>query len=124
MLRQTGSAACDRHVAGATLWLGMARLQRAWLLQDALTEELVGLAAGLKQNAAAMQKAVTDRGRLLEDADTALHDNLANVKRSAQESKVMVRRCALILQYRSQATLCLFCLLACQWRSASQDGTA
>lgn len=61
-------------------------------MQDTLTEELVGLAAGLKRNAAAMQTAVADRGRLLEDADLALERNLEGAKQSAKQSKVIYRK--------------------------------
>ena len=61
-------------------------------VQNALTEELVGMAAGLKRNAAAMQTAVADRGRLLEEADSALEHNLAGAVRSSKESKVMYRK--------------------------------
>ncbi|MCJ1422154.1 hypothetical protein MMC29_000033 [Sticta canariensis] len=64
--------------------------------QDTLTEELVGLAAGLKRNAAAMQTSVADRGRLLEDADLALERNLAGAKKSAKQCKVMYRKCVWI----------------------------
>lgn len=68
------------------------RIERQRNMQDTLTEELVGLAAGLKRNAAAMQTAVADRGRLLEDADLALERNLEGAKQSAKQSKVIYRK--------------------------------
>ena len=60
-----------------------------------MTEELVGLAAGLKHNAAAMQNAVSNRGHLLEEADAALDANLAAAKRSSKDSKIIHRKCGL-----------------------------
>ena len=61
-------------------------------MQDSLTDEMVGLAAGLKRNAAAMEGAVRERGRLLDTAETMLDGNLDGTKRSVRESKVIRTR--------------------------------
>lgn len=84
------AAANSRYSLGAgTCWA----CKPSGALQDDLTEELVSLAAGLKRNAAAMQAAVSSRGRLLEDADVALEANLAAAKRSSKESQIVRRKC-------------------------------
>ncbi|KAK9839611.1 hypothetical protein WJX81_000780 [Elliptochloris bilobata] len=71
---------------------GMEAIQRQQNLQDTLTDEMVGLAAGLKRNAAAMEGAVKERGRLLDSAETMLDGNLDATKRSVRESKVIRTR--------------------------------
>jgi len=60
--------------------------------QDTLTEEMVGLAAGLRANAAAMEGAVRERGRLLDGAEALLDGNLDATKRSVRESKAVRTR--------------------------------
>ena len=61
-------------------------------MQDTLTDEMVGLAAGLKRNAAAMEGAVRERGRLLDGAETMLDGNLHGTQRSVRESKAVRTR--------------------------------
>ncbi len=61
-------------------------------MQDTLTEEMVGLAAGLKRNARAMEAAVTKRGVLLADTDAAVEHNLAATKKSVKRSKEEYKR--------------------------------
>lgn len=60
--------------------------------QDTLTDEMLGLAAGLKRNAAAMEGAVRERGRLLDTAETMLDGNLHGTQRSVRESKAVRTR--------------------------------
>ncbi len=54
----------------------------------------MGLAAGLRANAAAMEGAVRERGRLLDGAEALLDGNLDATKRSVRESKAVRTRCA------------------------------
>ena len=63
--------------------------QRA--LQEALTDDLVGLAAGLRANAEAGRAAVERRGALVEGADTALEATLASARTAAAGAKLAVR---------------------------------
>ena len=61
-------------------------------IQATLTDEMVGLAAGLKHNTAAMEGAVRERGRLLDSAETMLDGNLHGTQRSVRESKAVRTR--------------------------------
>ncbi|KAK9792687.1 hypothetical protein WJX73_000712 [Symbiochloris irregularis] len=87
-LRQRTAAVTSRVQLGEA---AIGRVERQRDVQEALTEDLVGLAAGLKRNVKAMQAAVHDRGRLLEQADTALETNLAGAKQSSKQSNAVYK---------------------------------
>jgi hypothetical protein len=63
-------------------------------LQDALTDELLGMSAQLKQNVAGMRDAIEQRGDLLGAADAALDDSHAKAQRSAARAKEQYQRWA------------------------------
>lgn len=63
--------------------------QRA--LQESLTDDLVGLAAGLRANAEAARGAVEKRGHLVDGADAALDATLASARTAAAGAALAVR---------------------------------
>lgn len=83
-------------------------------MQDTLTDEMVGLAAGLKRNAAAMEGAVRERGRLLDSAETMLDGNLHGTQRSVRESKaVRTRRAEGVSEALHTLLICLTVAQGC-----------
>lgn len=68
--------------------------------QDTLTDEMVGLAAQMRRNAAEMESAVKERGRLLNSAETTLDGNLDATQRAVRDSRVIrTRRATNALPY-------------------------
>jgi hypothetical protein len=56
-------------------------------MQDALTEELAGMAASLKSSTLAVEGKLRERGQLLDTTETALDHSLHHTRRSAAEAK-------------------------------------
>lgn len=56
------------------------------LPQDALTEELAGMAASLKSSTLAVEGKLRERGQLLDATETALDHSVQHTKRSAAEA--------------------------------------
>ena len=61
-------------------------------VQESLTDELAELAAALKQNTLGMELRVRERGRLLDQTDTALEKSLVDVKSSHKKAKDIHRK--------------------------------
>ena len=61
-------------------------------MQDALTEEMVGLAAQLRRNAQAMQESVRRRGDTLDSTEDAINTSLSQAQRSSKASKAIKSR--------------------------------
>lgn len=79
------------------------RISTQQALQDGLAEELLGMTAELKAGALAMQGALRQRGKLVDEAETALDA-------SAQGARAAARRAG--EQYRrSRAGFCQTCLV-------------
>lgn len=64
------------------------------LAQEALTDELAVLAASLKANTQAMERKVLDRGRLLDDTETAMDKSMHGVRTAHASAQTIHRKCA------------------------------
>jgi hypothetical protein len=81
--------------AGAALSAAAhARLERDRRTHDALTDDLVGLAASLKANTLAMEGKVRERGSLLDSAEAALERSMQATKQSAAKATEIHNRSA------------------------------
>jgi hypothetical protein len=80
-----------------------ARLNTQQALQDGLAEELLGLTAELKAGAVAMQGALRQRGRLVDDAEGLLDASASAARSNARRAGEQYRR--------SRAGFCQTCLV-------------
>jgi len=71
-------------------------------LQDSLTDDMVALAAGLKENAQAMRQAVGRRDGLLDETENLVDDSLVKAKRSTKESKSLRVKYVISLHFCSR----------------------
>ncbi|GAX80000.1 hypothetical protein CEUSTIGMA_g7440.t1 [Chlamydomonas eustigma] len=79
------------------------RLEHQEQLQDAITDDLVGMAAALKKSTLDMQAAVDRRGDLVNAAETNLVKSLDNAKEVVSKSKEQFKR--------GKGTCCLTCMV-------------
>ena len=63
-------------------------------LQDALTDEMVGMAATLKSSTLALSGRLRERDALLDETDDALQRSLDNARRSRARARQIYVRCA------------------------------
>ena len=62
-------------------------------LQDALTDEMVGMAATLKSSTLALEGRLRERDALLDETDDALQRSLDNARRSRARARQIYMRC-------------------------------
>ncbi len=91
------------------------RLQLQDQLQEELTGDLLSMSAALKENVAGMHSAIEQRGKVLEQADVALDDSMANAKRSTARAKEQFQRwgCRQAGRRAAGGTCCACCCPAC-----------
>lgn len=65
--------------------------------QDMLTDELVGMAAGMKSNTLAMEGQLRQRATLLDDTEEAMEHSLQQARKGKQRAKEIHSRWALLL---------------------------
>jgi len=80
-----------------------ARLKAQGATQEALTDELVELAAAMKSNTLTMESKVKERGELLESTETALDKSLTHTKSAAARATAAHKR--------GRLNFCLTCLV-------------
>src|SRR4051812_12827821 len=62
-------------------------------MQEMITDELAGMAAGMKSNTLAMESRLRQRAVLLDGTETALEQSLQNAKKSKTRAKEIHTRC-------------------------------
>jgi len=60
--------------------------------QESLTDELVGMAAAIRDSTRALEGRLAERGALLEDADDALQRSLENTRKSKARARQIYTR--------------------------------
>ena len=62
------------------------------VVQESLTDELVGMAAAMRDSTRALEGRLTERGALLEDADDALQQSLESTRKSKVRARQIYTR--------------------------------
>ena len=63
------------------------------LLQETLTDELLGMAAALKTNTMAFESRLKERGKVLDETDNAVNRSLDNARRAKNKATKIKQRC-------------------------------